>query len=146
MKNKSNAGPGLIVALGSPSDDAGKMGVGSAGGGALDAPGAGALPGDVNALSDAANTDTVPVSMLAMPDDQEQMQPPDVGDVVNYQVTGKVVAIEGDYATVQRQSINGQELPGAEDGSPETGDGDSGGDDAGGQSLRNDAASIGMLS
>ena len=34
--------------------------------------------------------------------------------MVNYQVTGKVVAIEGNDAKVQRQSINGQDLPGSD--------------------------------
>lgn len=123
MKNKSGAGPGLIVALGSPAS------------------------GDMTALSDAANTDTVPLNLLSMPDDQEQMQPPGVGDVVNYQVTGKVVAIEGDFARVQRQSINGQELPGTGDQDEDENDADANqsadGDEA--SSLRNSAAGIGML-
>lgn len=139
-----NAGPGLIVALGAPSDNAGKMGIG----GDSDPgrrSGSSALPGDANALSDAANTDTVPLNLLSMPDDQEQMQPPGVGDVVNYQVTGKVVAIEGDMAKVERQSINGQDLPEADtgDGSSEMGDGS--GEDSG-QGLRDQAAGIGMMS
>lgn len=137
-----NAGPGLIVALGSPADDAGKMG--QSGGDPS------SLRSDVanpNALSDAANTDTVPLALLSMPDDQDQMQPPEVGDVVNYQVTGKVVAIEGDYAKVQRQSINGQEL---QDDNETNGGNDNpqnanqSADDP--SSLRSDAASIGMLS
>jgi hypothetical protein len=140
MKHKTNAGPGLIVALGSPADDAGKMSGGSP-----------ADPrGSMNSLAQAANTDTVPLDLLSMPDDQEQMQPPEVGDVVNYQVTGKVAAIEGNYAKVQRQSINGQELQddnetnGGNDNPQNANATDNDADDS--QSLRNDAAGIGMLS
>ncbi|HEX3625135.1 MAG TPA: hypothetical protein VH280_06905 [Verrucomicrobiae bacterium] len=140
MKHKANIGPGLIVALGAPSQQS------------PDREGAGPLAharGSVNTLSDVANTDTVPLTMLAMPDDQEQMQPPEVGDVVNYQVTGKVVAIEGDCARVQRQSINGQELQNSQNPSDDDdeNDNDSQGanaDDSG--DLRNQAAGIGMLS
>jgi len=124
----------LIVALGAPADDAGKMDS--------------AIRNPQSAMG---NMDTVPLTMLSMPDDQEQMQPPEVGDVVNYQVTGKVVAIEGGYAKVQRQSINGQELPDAEpdetnggNDNPQNANAPADGDD--GQSLRNDAAGIGMLS
>jgi hypothetical protein len=140
MKHKTN-GPGLIVALGAPSDNAGKMGIG--GGRAADG------PGDPDALSQAVNTDTVPLDLLSMPDDQEQMQPPEVGDVVNYQVTGKVVAIEGDYAKVERQSINGQELQddnetNSDNDNPQNANSSADGDE--GQSLRNDATGIGMLS
>jgi hypothetical protein len=142
MKHKMNAGPGLIVALGAPSDDAGKMGLDTDAGARPDARGARALPGDVN-------MDTVPLDLLSMPDDQEQMQPPEVGDVVNYQVTGKVVAIEGDDAKVQRQSINGQEL---QDDNETNGDNvnpqnaNATADDDESQSLRDDASNIGMLS
>lgn len=140
MKHKTDAGPGLVVALGSPGEDSGS---------ATGDPARPTPDGDPNALSDAANTDTVPLNLLSMPDDQEQMQPPGVGDVVNYQVTGKVVAIEGDMAKVERQSINGQELPGQDDEdndneSPQ--DANQSQDDDEGQSLRNDAAGIGMLS
>ncbi|MGH8023619.1 MAG: hypothetical protein ACRED1_08560, partial [Limisphaerales bacterium] len=143
-----------IVALGAPSDNAGKMGIGgpgpgggAAGGGAGDGQG-----GDVNALSEAANVDTVPLDMLSMPDDQEQMQPPEVGDVVNYQVTGKVTAIEGNYAKIERQSINGQEMPDSDDDedneneNPQDANGDGGGGGGEAGSLRDEAAGIGMLS
>lgn len=152
MKHKTNAGPsfakategrpGLIVALGAPSEQS------------PDREGVGAIAhahGSVSPRSQGANTDTVPLSMLSMPDDQEQMQPPEVGDVVSYQVTGKVVAIEGAYARVQRQSINGQELPDAEpdetnggNDNPQNANQSADGDE--GQTLRSDAAGIGMLS
>ena len=144
MKHKtSNTGPGLIVALGAPGgsatgqDAAGKLGDG------------GPLPHGRGSVS--TNMDMVPLNLLSMPDDQDQMQPPEVGDVVNYQVTGKVVAIEGGNATIQRQSINGQDLP---DGEPDETNSDndnpqnanaSANDDEG-QSLRGQAAGIGMLS
>lgn len=52
----------------------------------------------------------VPVAALAMPDDQEQMAPPEVGDKVSYQVEGTVTRVEGDEAYVQPESINGQEV------------------------------------
>lgn len=75
----------------------------------------------------AAQTDSVPISALQMPDDQEQMQPPEVGDVVNYQVAGKVLAINGDMAQVQRTSINGQ--PVSSDSSDSDANPDKDGDD-----------------
>lgn len=92
---KTDSTPGLVVAIGDRPD--GKQG-----------------DGNLDAMSSASNVDTVPLDMLAMPDDQEQLQPPEVGDEVNYQVTGKVVAIEGDQAKVQRTSINGQDIPGSD--------------------------------
>jgi hypothetical protein len=55
-------------------------------------------------------TDLVPLDVLGMPDDQEQMQPPAVGDEVNYSVTGKVTAITGNVATIERTSINGKPI------------------------------------
>ena len=117
-----------MIALGAPADDAGKMGLG----------------GDLNAESQANNVDTVPLDTLAMPDDQEQMQPPEVGDVVNYQVTGKVVAIEGNMAKVERQSINGQDLPNApQDDGQDANPTDA--NDQEGQGLRDQAAGIGMM-
>jgi len=132
----------LIVALGSPSEQS------------RDREGAEPLAharGSVEAESQANNVDTVPLSFLSMPDDQEQMQPPEVGDVVSYQVTGKVVAIEGNMAKVERQSINGQDLPDAEpnetnggNDNPQNANQSADGDE--GQSLRGDAAGIGMLS
>lgn len=45
-----------------------------------------------------------------MPDEQEQMTPPEIGDEVNYQVTGKVTAINGGVATIQRTNINGKDI------------------------------------
>jgi hypothetical protein len=50
----------------------------------------------------------VPLDALAMPDEQEQMNPPAVGDSVSYQVEGKVVRIDGKNAYVEPTAINGQ--------------------------------------
>jgi len=60
----------------------------------------------------AARQDTVPVGALAMPDEREQMTPPEVGDEVSYQVTGRVTAINGELATIERATVNGQEIGG----------------------------------
>lgn len=54
--------------------------------------------------------DCIPLSSLATPDAEEQMTNPEVGDEVNYQVTGKVTRIEGENAYVQKTSINGQKV------------------------------------
>jgi len=77
---------------------------------------------DTDAASDASTNDTVSLDALAMPDDQEQMQPPAVGDEVNYQVTGKVVSIQGDVATIAKTSVNGQPVDGSGDNDPTDGD------------------------
>ena len=138
MKHKTNGGPGIIVALGSPSDNAGKMARP-----AMDENSAFRIP-----HSALGKVDTVPLQMLSMPDDQEQMQPPEVGDVVNYQVTGKVTAIEGDSAIIQRQSINGQELPSEDDDEDPSSQGSDAASEDGDESagLRDDEAGMGMLS
>ncbi len=52
----------------------------------------------------------VPLEALQMPDETEQMTAPEVGDVVDYQVQGKVTRVEGGMAYVQPMSINGQDL------------------------------------
>lgn len=131
MKNKVS-GPGLVVALGAPSGGS--------------ATGQYGQNGEMARGDDGApdyQTDCVPIDLLAMPDDQEQMQPPAVGDVVNYQVTGKVVAIEGDCARIERQTINGQEVPGGSatgDSDDQQGDGDEY------NGMRDEAAGMGQLS
>ena len=56
------------------------------------------------------NTDTVPLDVLGMPDETEQMTPPEVGDEVSYQVTGKITAINGGVATIERTTINGKSV------------------------------------
>lgn len=52
--------------------------------------------------------DCVPVSALAQPGEDEQMNPPGIGDVVQYQKEGKVTRIEGDNAYVKVQAVNGK--------------------------------------
>jgi hypothetical protein len=56
--------------------------------------------------------DCVPLSALGMPDEQEQMQAPEVGDKVQFTIEGTVNRIEGDQAFVARESINGQPVEG----------------------------------
>lgn len=58
--------------------------------------------------------DCIPVSLLAMPDEGEQMQTPAVGDKVSYNIDGTVTRIEGDQAYIKRDAINGQKVDGAE--------------------------------
>lgn len=67
--------------------------------------------------------DTVPLGMLAMPDEGEQMTPPEVGDEVSYSVTGKVVSVAGDNAVIERKTINGKDVGGGHEGQePNEGD------------------------
>jgi hypothetical protein len=66
-------------------------------------------------------TQVLPVSALAMPDEAEQMEPPKVGDAVNFQVDGKVTAVDGNNATVTIASVNGQAIGEAEDDKAESG-------------------------
>ena len=93
--NKTNH-PALVLALAPKS---------------LDRPNDGSLP---MPPSDTANLDSIPLNVLSLPDEHEQMQSPEVGDVVNYTVTGKVVSVDGGTAKVQRTSINGQDVPGTD--------------------------------
>lgn len=53
----------------------------------------------------------VPLRALAMPDESEQMEPPAVGDAIQFNGEGKVSRIEGDNAYVTLSAVNGQELP-----------------------------------
>lgn len=57
-----------------------------------------------------AMEDCVSLNALMMPDEGDQMQPPAVGDEVNYQVTGRVTRIEGDKAYVAKTTVNGQDV------------------------------------
>lgn len=52
--------------------------------------------------------DCVPLQALEMPGEDEQMNTPEVGDPVNYQVEGKVTRIEGPNAYIKRTTVNGQ--------------------------------------
>lgn len=52
----------------------------------------------------------VPLAALGIPGEGEQMENPEVGDLVDYQVSGKVTRIEGDKAYVMPEAVNGQEV------------------------------------
>lgn len=83
-------------------------------------PGAGAQPPDAEDQAEPAEANEnesmapgevcVPVSALAMPDEQDQMATPEAGDIVQLQVEAKVTRIEGENAYVQPMSVNGQEI------------------------------------
>jgi poly(3-hydroxybutyrate) depolymerase len=52
----------------------------------------------------------VPLSVLAAPGEDDQMNNPAPGDVVQFQSEGQVTRIEGDNAYVNVQSVNGKPL------------------------------------
>jgi hypothetical protein len=52
----------------------------------------------------------VPLDALAQPDDEEQLNPPAVGDAVEFTVTGKVSRIEGSMAYVTPETVNGKDV------------------------------------
>lgn len=58
----------------------------------------------------ARNEQCVPTAALAMPDDTEQMNAPEVGDAVSYTVDGKVTRIEGDKTYVEPEMVNGKPM------------------------------------
>lgn len=87
--------------------------------------------------------DCLPVECLAMPDQNEQMQTPEVGDMVHYTVEGRVTRIEGDHAYIERESINGKpcdEHDGAE--SPDNSASEPGDE---GAALRSEASDQGVM-
>lgn len=60
--------------------------------------------------SSGAITLTVPLSALAMPGEDEQMNNPAKGDPVHFHVEGKVSNIMGDTALVSVETVNGKPL------------------------------------
>ena len=60
--------------------------------------------------SPASTTVTVPLSALASPGEDEQMQTPAVGDLVQFQYEGKIASVQGDNAVVALESVNGKPL------------------------------------
>lgn len=50
----------------------------------------------------------VPTSSLASPAEDEQMTSPEIGDLVQFQVEGKITRVEGENAYVSMQSVNGK--------------------------------------
>lgn len=79
----------------------------------------------------------VPVSFLAQPDNNEQMQTPVKGDSGTMQVDFTVVDIQGDTATVQPTAINGNDL-----GAEESGENPNAADEQEGQDLQSMANQI----
>lgn len=59
----------------------------------------------------ASTEQCIPVEALAMPDDKEQMATPEPGDLVTYEVQGKVSRVEGGMAYVSPEKVNGQDMP-----------------------------------
>lgn len=50
---------------------------------------------------------SVPLKSLAMPGEDEQMNTPGMGDVVEFHAQGKVASIQGDNAMVALETVNG---------------------------------------
>jgi hypothetical protein len=65
----------------------------------------------------------VPLAALAMPGEDEQMNTPSQGDMVEYRVEGKLTRIEGDNAYVMPDTINGKPAK-PEEGTPKPDDED----------------------
>lgn len=63
--------------------------------------------------------DCVSLDALAMPDENEQMENPGVGDKVQYTVEGTITRIEGDNAYVKKSAVNGQKVEDTEPSKPE---------------------------
>ena len=53
----------------------------------------------------------VPLAALAMPDENEVLENPAVGDAVQFNAEGHIARLEGDKAYIALKSVNGQELP-----------------------------------
>ena len=56
----------------------------------------------------------VPLSALASPGEDDQLQTPAVGDLAQFQSEGKISRIEGDNAYVTVESVNGKPLTAAD--------------------------------
>lgn len=54
--------------------------------------------------------DCVPLDALSMPDEKDQMQPPTVGDRVDYSKSGILSRIEGGNGYVTVDKVNGQDV------------------------------------
>lgn len=66
----------------------------------------------------------VPLDALSRPDDQEQMQTPEVGDAVSYTVDGKITRVEGGNAYVQPSAVNGNDVSAGDSEQPADAEGD----------------------
>jgi hypothetical protein len=67
-------------------------------------------PMDKMAATSAGPQVYVPVSAVSQPGEDEHMNAPGVGDVVEFHVQGKIHSIEGDQACVTLESANGEPL------------------------------------
>lgn len=54
----------------------------------------------------------IPIEALQQPDEGDQLTAPEVGDEVDFTVSGKVTRIEGAFAYVLPSTVNGQEVKG----------------------------------
>lgn len=68
----------------------------------------------------AAMPDMVSLQALAMPDESDRMETPQVGDRVSYQVEGVIASIEGENAFVTKEAVNGQPVTAASEPTPES--------------------------
>lgn len=86
----------------------------------------------------------VPTEALAMPDSDEQMTAPEVGDPVSYTVEGKVTRVDGKNTYVKAETINGK--PVEQEAQSEEPMADGQGEDAAGlQQLQDEAGKTGYM-
>lgn len=64
----------------------------------------------------------VSLAALSQPDEQDQMEPPAVGDKVQANIEGTVSRVEGDNAYITLEAVNGQEVKGGEAAPDELGE------------------------
>ena len=85
----------------------------------------------------AQSTLYVPLDSLAQPDNDNNMQTPEIGDTFDMTVRAKVVSIEGDQACIQPIAINGEPLkPQADSGPADQTDNPQGDEDPGVEAMR----------
>ena len=117
MKN-----PALVIGIGADKDGSPSDG-GPTDSGQMDRDGQGQDGGSQSKLY-------VPLDSLAQPDNDNNMQSPEVGDEFDMTVHAKVVSIEGDQACIQPISINGEPLkPQPNSGPPDQTDSQEGAED-----------------
>lgn len=80
----------------------------------------------------------VPLSALAQPNNQEQMQTPQEGDAITFQVDATIDSINGETAYVKPSAVNGTPLE-ADDNEPSPDDESQEPDDGEGAALRGQA-------
>jgi hypothetical protein len=61
----------------------------------------------------------VPLSSLGQPDEQDNMQPPAVGDPVTFTTEGTISRVEGDNAYITPTAVNGQKIENSAPAMPE---------------------------